>query len=323
MERHRIRNKPGLFELGERAHWRIWAALAATTGFTGIFIVPFLFAGTPALRSSGATLEALCGLLSLVFAFACLIDYLKPGDDDAATETAHRQATVVSLRARSAGRQVREYLSAFGISWVPAPKKAEERPDKWSLDVLERIEWKRLEDLCCAFYREIGVRAEVTRLGADGGIDVRLFQDETDPTRTTAVVQCKAWNQQVGVKPVRELRGVMTHEKVEQALLMAPRGFTKDARAFAADNRIDLLDGEFFLAILERLPADANRRLLELATEGDWTTPTCPGCGTKMIARDSKRGPFWGCPTYPKCRAMLPMRAPPKKVEAAAHASRR
>ena len=54
------------------------------------------------------------------------------GDDDAATETAHRQATVVSLRARSAGRQVREYLSAFGISWVPAPKKAEERPDKWS-----------------------------------------------------------------------------------------------------------------------------------------------------------------------------------------------
>ena len=47
------------------------------------------------------------------------------------------------------------------------------------------------EDLCCAFYREIGVRAEVTRLGADGGIDVRLFQDETDPTRTTAVVSAR------------------------------------------------------------------------------------------------------------------------------------
>ena len=89
---------------------------------------------------------------------------------------------------------------------------------------------------------------------------------------------------------MRELRGVMTHEKVEQALLMAP-GFHQGCARFAADNRIDLLDGEFFLTILERLPADANRRLLELATEGDWTTPTCPGCGTKMIARDSKRGP--------------------------------
>ena len=59
-----------LADLGRtRGHYRIH----------GIFIVPFLFAGTPALRSSGATLEALCGLLSLVFAFACLIDYLKPG----------------------------------------------------------------------------------------------------------------------------------------------------------------------------------------------------------------------------------------------------
>lgn len=319
MAQRRRRDNPDLFEPGERTRWRTWAALAATAGLLGIFIVPFLFAGTPALRPLGA----LCGLLSLVFAFVCLNDYLKPRDDDVAIETAHGHATVVALHTRSAGLSVKEYLKAFGNCSRPVPTAAEGRPDKWSLDVLERIEWKRLEDLCCAFYREIGVRAEVTRLGADGGIDVRLFQDETDATRTTAVIQCKAWNQQVGVKPVRELRGVMTHEKVEQALLMAPRGFTKDARAFAAENRIELLDGEFFLTILERLPADANRRLLDLATEGDWATPTCPSCGTKMTARDSKRGPFWGCPKYPKCRAMLPMRASSNQTATAARASRR
>ena len=95
---------------------------------------------------------------------------------------------------------------------------------------------------------------------------------------------------------MRELRGVMAHEKVDKAFFMAPQGSLDDARAFAAENRITLLDGKLFLAMLQRLPAESNRRLLELATEGDWTTPTCPSCGTKMVARDSKRGAFWGAP---------------------------
>ena len=111
------------------------------------------------------------------------------------------------------------------------------------------------------------------------------------------------------MKAVRELRGVMAHEKVEKAFFMAPNGFTDDARAFAAENRITLLDGKLFLAMLERLPAEPRQQLLDFATAGDWTTPTCPSCGIKMTARDSKRGRFWGCVSYPKCRGTLPMRA--------------
>lgn len=60
---------------------------------------------------------------------------------------------------------------------------------------------------------------------------------------------------------------------------------------------------------LERLPEASRAELLAFATEGDWTTPTCPGCGAKMVARDSKRGPFWGCPNFPRCRSMLPIHA--------------
>jgi len=144
---------------------------------------------------------------------------------------------------------------------------------------------------------------------ADGGVDIRLFQDDTAPERCTAVVQCKAWNQAVGVKPMRELRGVMAHERVDKAFFMAPNGFTDEARAFAAENRITLLDGKLFLAMLERLPEPLRQQLLDFATEGDWTTPTCPSCGVKMAARDSKRGRFWGCTHFPRCRATLQMRS--------------
>lgn len=183
------------------------------------------------------------------------------------------------------------------------------RPTEWSLGVIDRMEWKRFEDLCCAFYIEKGIKAATTRLGADGGVDIRLYQDPDDSDRCTAIVQCKAWGQPVGVKTVRELRGVMAHENIERAFFMAPNGFTDNAKEFAAANRITLLDGRLILAMLQRLPATSRWRLLTQATEGDWTTPTCPSCGSSMTPRQGSRGPFWGCSNYPRCRAKLSMRS--------------
>lgn len=63
----------------------------------------------------------------------------------------------------------------------------------------------------------------------------------------------KVWNQQVGVKAVREQRGVMAHEKAEKGFFMAPKGFTDEARAFAAANGIMLIGGRLFVAMLQRL----------------------------------------------------------------------
>ncbi|HEX9171356.1 MAG TPA: topoisomerase DNA-binding C4 zinc finger domain-containing protein, partial [Telluria sp.] len=59
------------------------------------------------------------------------------------------------------------------------------------------------------------------------------------------------------------------------------------------------------------LPADDQQALLRFAFEGDYTTPTCASCGVKMVARDSKRGAFWGCQHYPRCKTTLPMRGQP------------
>lgn len=35
------------------------------------------------------------------------------------------------------------------------------------------------------------------------------------------------------------------------------------------------------------------------------TTPNCPDCGATMRLRQSRRGPFYGCSTFPKCRAIV------------------
>ena len=194
-------------------------------------------------------------------------------------------------------------LSGRGLSAEAA------KPTEWSLELIRKLEWKRFEDVCQQFYEKKGIRSETTPLGPDGGIDIRLYQD--DSGRASSIVQCKAWGERlVGVKPVRELLGVMTHEKIGKAFFMTSGAYTDEAKAVAQANRITLIDGAMLLMMIQRLPADARESLLAFATAGDFATPSCPSCGVKMKAVEGKGGrpDFWGCVNYPRCRQKLGMR---------------
>lgn len=179
--------------------------------------------------------------------------------------------------------------------------------DAWSLEALRVLEWKRFELLCAKYYEAVGFNSQTIRCGADGGIDIKLFK--VDPNKPLAVVQCKAWNAySVGVKEIRELLGVMAHEKVGRGIFITTATYTKDALEFGAANPIYLLDGMGFVGKIKELPKERQDALLKFAFEGDFRTPTCASCGTKMVRRESKRGVFWGCVNYPKCKSTLPIK---------------
>lgn len=179
-----------------------------------------------------------------------------------------------------------------------------QRPTSWSLNVIQEIEWKRFEDLSMGYYLEKGILAKATSLGTDGGIDIKLYQDNTG--EATSLVQCKAWgHKKVGDKTVREFLDVLTLEKVPKGFLMTSGDFTDEAKAVAKANKINLINGEMFLAMILRLPEVSQKKLLALAIAGDYRTPTCSNCGVKMVKRENKRGAFWGCPNYPTCRQKL------------------
>jgi len=198
----------------------------------------------------------------------------------------------------------------FDLPYEPTIKPTPiELANEWSLELIQSIEWKRFEDVCQKFYEAKGIRSACTPLGPDGGIDIRLSQD--DSGKATAIVQCKAWGDSlVGVKPIRELLGVMVHEKVEKAFFMTSGKYSDDAKAFAAPNRITLIDGVMLLSMFKRLPQEESRKLLAFATEGDYNVPSCPTCGTKMRLITGKEGKrdFWGCKNYPRCKQRLPAR---------------
>ncbi len=183
------------------------------------------------------------------------------------------------------------------------------KPSSWSVELIRELEWKRFEDVCQRFYACKGIRSETTPLGPDGGIDIRLYQDESG--NASSIVQCKAWGERfVGVKPVRELLGVMTHEKIAKAFFMTSGRFSDDAKEVAKSNRITLIDGEMLLMMIQRLPEHEQQSLLEFAVSGDYKILTCPSCGIKMkhIPGKAGRSDFWGCFNYPRCRQKLGMR---------------
>jgi restriction system protein len=180
-------------------------------------------------------------------------------------------------------------------------------PDKWSAALIRSLDWKVYEDLCAGYFKATGRRAEVTTPGADGGIDIHHYRlDKSE--KLQGIVQCKAWSKKpIGVREIRELFGVMTDVGCPTGVYLTTSSYTPDAQSFAEGKRIKLVDTDKLLRLISGLPDAAKTALLKQTTFGDYTTPFCPNCGTKLISRLTREGKnigqgFWGCRNFPKCR---------------------
>lgn len=175
---------------------------------------------------------------------------------------------------------------------------------KISIEELKKLEWKRFEELCSEFLRAYGFNPKETTLGPDGGIDIIVYKENNK--EPFGVVQCKAWHiKDVGERYIRDLLGVMTKGKYKCGMFMTTSEYTKAAIDFAKDTKITLVTGKMIVDKLNKLPDEKLNLIMQKVFEGDYTTPTCPKCGIKMIKRKSENGIFWGCPKYPRCKSKL------------------
>jgi restriction system protein len=333
----RRRNESG-FDILVEFPWQ-FSVFMSVVVFVGLkWVLPITVPANPILNSMAAGISGLAWLFSLFFLVAAAFAYASQKRALAKAGASELKPVARAPRAKrpplSQVEMSNERVEPISVGWGAKEEQTLTgqpgefatntnppnsgghidpswggKPTVWSLELIRDVEWKRFEDVCQKFYESKGIRSETTPLGPDGGIDIRLYQDDTG--KATSVVQCKAWGAKfVGVQPVRELLGVMTHERIGKGFFMTCGRFSDDAKVVANNNRITLIDGQMLLMMILRLPAKAQKTLLEFATEGDYTTPTCPGCGLKMrsITGTTGRPDFWGCPDYPKCRHKLGMR---------------
>ena len=176
---------------------------------------------------------------------------------------------------------------------------------EWTLPLLMALEWKRYEQLCQRWLVINGHHAQLTSDGADGGIDIKIFNNEG---QLCGIAQCKAWQQRVGVSALREFYGVMASEGIGQGYYFTTSQFTPEAILFSNGKPLLLITGTYLVRRLNALALEPKYDLYQFATHGDYTTPSCPSCAIKMVKRHSQAGDFWGCAHYPRCKNTLKVR---------------
>lgn len=119
---------------------------------------------------------------------------------------------------------------------------------------------ERLRDVCAAVFEMEGYRVKLRP--AMSGAELGLLRG--DAVKTQVLVQCLSGRVGglVGAKVVRELLGTMVSEGVEQGWIVAPGGFTAEARKFAGEHGIVLISSEELLQRLSELPPMARVRVL-------------------------------------------------------------
>lgn len=119
-----------------------------------------------------------------------------------------------------------------------------------SLENIERIRqlsWRQFEAIVGEAFRRRGFKVKENAVGGpDGGVDLLLEKNDAK-----YYVQCKRWKQiKVGVKPIRELYGVIAAGGAAGGFFVASGEYTQDAREFAHRCGIELINGTALLAMI-------------------------------------------------------------------------
>ena len=172
------------------------------------------------------------------------------------------------------------------------------------IETIRDMSWQDFELLVGEAFRRKGFEVkENGGGGADGGIDLVLTKNGKK-----SIVQCKRWKTfSIGVPLIRELYGVMTSERANDCIFLSSGNYTAEARLFAEDKPIWLIDGAELLEMVAGVQVRPNIKKPSSYQQPVASSPDCPLCGSAMVKRTARKGvnagnEFWGCSQYPGCR---------------------
>jgi restriction system protein len=97
--------------------------------------------------------------------------------------------------------------------------------------------------------------------------------------------------------------GVMTAERATGVIIITSGVFTHDAKAFAENKPIDLIEGHQVADLIQNVQGKS----YSTSQPPEEDEKTCRRCSSKLVLRVARRGRnpgsrFWGCSNYPKCK---------------------
>jgi len=168
--------------------------------------------------------------------------------------------------------------------------------EKWRSD-RDLLYWLRgmnpseFERYIADLFFRLGYNTQSVGKSHDGGVDVIAEKDGTKN-----YIQCKKFiTSEVTVGAIRDFYGALAdHLANGQGYFITTNKFTLEAKKFAEDKPIELIDG-FRLIEYIRLAEKKNE------DNGD-RVKICPKCGGTLKERVGKYSKFYGCSNYPRCK---------------------
>lgn len=182
-----------------------------------------------------------------------------------------------------------------------------------TLNQLHDLHPTEFEYFIADLFTNLGYSTEQVGKSHDGGIDVIAEKDGVKH-----YIQCKKFiSREVSVGAVRDFYGALAdHLANAQGLFITTNKFTFEAKKYAEDKPIELIDG-FRLLEYMKLAEQKNDAKYEFGKSTEPISPQnniqeqtvdniaiqnkCPRCGGNLVLRESEFGKFYGCSNFPKC----------------------
>ena len=121
-----------------------------------------------------------------------------------------------------------------------------------TLKKLKRLSWEDFELFCMELFRERGWKVLGNeKKGADGGVDIWMKKRKMLKRTTSAIVQCKRYEDTaVTIKVIREMYGLMYEYNVNKAYIVTTSRFTKVCYKFIEGKNIELIDGDTLVKMI-------------------------------------------------------------------------
>lgn len=107
---------------------------------------------------------------------------------------------------------------------------------------LEDLSWREFERLCYLYFKSRGYKAIETSEGADGGIDLVVYNKQQKANEAIQIKHYLASGNRITVKEIRELNSAKRNHNCLLAMFIATSTFTKDALLQADKFKIECKD---------------------------------------------------------------------------------
>jgi restriction system protein len=104
-----------------------------------------------------------------------------------------------------------------------------------------RLDWRKFEELLDAIFKNQGFRTQLGPGRNDGGIDIRLYQNDALP-ELVSLVQAKRYTGPIQLNAVAALFGITVMERAKSGLFVTASRFQPKAKSFAlcTEKRLDV-----------------------------------------------------------------------------------